>query len=345
MPKKGIKARGNGQGCAVRVKANCWKAIATVGYTEDGKAVRRTKSGFPTKTEALAYIPILKRIDSAKRKAPIKLMEAYKEWWKTLSVSQSTMWCYQAGMKLFADLMYVPMENLEIDDLQECLDSADTGKRTKQNAKIALGLVYKWAIPRGFLPNNINMASFLKVHSDEEKVDKPSFTDEQLERIHSHGSRIAKMVYCHCYLGFRPTAFLGLTAADYDAERKCFVGGIKTEAGKGRTVTVSPKIQPLVDEFITQSHGKYVFGEWGQQMSLSKYRKSVYSLMEQLGFQAKGEHTYTPHTCRHTFATLMKRVNAPDKDKLELMGHTDSAMLRYYQDVAVEDLRKITDVM
>ena len=153
------------------------------------------------------------------------------------------------------------------------------------------------------------------------------------------------MIYCHCYLGFRPTAFLGLKAEDYDAEKKCFVGGIKTEAGKGRTVTVSPKIQPLVDEFITQSHGKYVFGEWGQQISLAKYRKSLYSLMEQLGFQAKGEHKYSPHTCRHTFATLMKRVDAPDKDKLELMGHTDSAMLRYYQDVAVEDLRKITDAM
>lgn len=54
-------------------------------------------------------------------------------------------------------------------------------------------------------------------------------------------------------------------------------------------------------------------------------------------------HTYTPHFCRHTFATLMKRVDAASTDKLKLIGHTSDEMLRYYQDVPVEDLRKITD--
>ena len=56
-------------------------------------------------------------------------------------------------------------------------------------------------------------------------------------------------------------------------------------------------------------------------------------------------HKYTPHTCRHTFSTLMKRVQGAEKDKLELIGHASGEMLRYYQDVAVEDLRKITDAL
>lgn len=54
---------------------------------------------------------------------------------------------------------------------------------------------------------------------------------------------------------------------------------------------------------------------------------------------------YTPHSCRHTFATLMKRVSGADKDKLELMGHTSTEMLRHYQDVAFDDLRKIIDAI
>ena len=56
-------------------------------------------------------------------------------------------------------------------------------------------------------------------------------------------------------------------------------------------------------------------------------------------------HKYTPHTCRHTFSTLMKRIDAPSKDKLELIGHTSEEMLRYYQDVKVDDLRRITDML
>ncbi len=56
-------------------------------------------------------------------------------------------------------------------------------------------------------------------------------------------------------------------------------------------------------------------------------------------------HKYSPHSCRHTFTTLMKRVDAPSKDKLELVGHTSEEMLRYYQNVDIADLRKITNAL
>ena len=56
-------------------------------------------------------------------------------------------------------------------------------------------------------------------------------------------------------------------------------------------------------------------------------------------------HKYTPHSCRHTFATLMKRVPGASKDKQELIGHASEEMLRYYQDVGLEDLRAITDAL
>ena len=56
-------------------------------------------------------------------------------------------------------------------------------------------------------------------------------------------------------------------------------------------------------------------------------------------------HKYTPHSCRHTFATLLKRIAGSDKDKQELIGHSSSEMLRYYQDVDLSDLKKITDLL
>ena len=56
-------------------------------------------------------------------------------------------------------------------------------------------------------------------------------------------------------------------------------------------------------------------------------------------------HRITPHSCRHTFATLIKRVGGAEKDKLELIGHTSGEMLRHYQDVDLADLRQITDAI
>lgn len=42
---------------------------------------------------------------------------------------------------------------------------------------------------------------------------------------------------------------------------------------------------------------------------------------------------------------MMKRVTGADKDKQELIGNASAEMLRYYQDVNVDDLRKITDAI
>jgi len=42
---------------------------------------------------------------------------------------------------------------------------------------------------------------------------------------------------------------------------------------------------------------------------------------------------------------MMKNVSAPDKDKLRLIGHTSTEMLRHYQDVDIDSLRRITDAL
>ena len=87
-------------------------------------------------------------------------------------------------------------------------------------------------------------------------------------------------------------------------------------------------------------------------MGIAAYRRLFYSTLEECGVENPTEEKdgvsrrkYTPHSCRHTFATLMKNAPGSDKDKLELMGHTSTEMLRHYQDVSLEDLRKITDAL
>ena len=81
--------------------------------------------------------------------------------------------------------------------------------------------------------------------------------------------------------------------------------------------------------------------------------KAFYPALEQIGINnpmveiAGGmkRHKYTPHSCRHTFSTLMKNAAGADKDKLALIGHTSTEMLRYYQDVRYADLERITNAI
>lgn len=364
------RSRGNGLGTVFKLPNGKYCAEKTVGWIVDPlppgsppgtkphkRRVKVTRQ-FERKKDALEALPGMTSADRRPRSGTatqrkgkrVTLKELYDQWEPTHERSRSTMNCYRSGFKLFEALWWVPMEELDVDDLQDCLDEADVGKRTKENARAALGLVYKYGIPRNVVPKDRNLASYLRINSDGVVSSKTGFSREELEKIRKaaqEGDAEAVRVLCHCYLGFRPTALLQLRVNDYDAKGRAFVGGIKTEAGKGRTVTVSPKIQSYVDKLTAGEPESYVFGRDGEQEGLEDYRSAFYALLERLGIDnpvdEQGRHRITPHSCRHTFATLLKRAAGSDKDKLELIGHTSTAQLREYQDVDLQDLRSITD--
>lgn len=367
-PRK-TKSRGNGLGSVYKLPDGKWCAEKTVGWTVDPlppgsppgavpkKRRQKVRRRFQTKKDALAALPFLTAADrhprtgsmTQRKKTKITLRELYDQWEPTHDRSRSTMNCYRSGFRLFAELWSTPMEDLDVDDLQTCLEDSDAGRRTQENARAALGLVYKYGIPRDAVPKDRNLAQFLRI-TEPGGTKKPGLSLAELNLVRkaaADGDPFGAIVLCHCYLGFRPTALLQLTVADYSPPRRCFVGGIKTEAGKGRTVTVSPKIQPYVDDLVAAAGGGYVFGRLGEQLSLAEYREEFYALLDRCGIKNpiddSGRHRLTPHSCRHTFATLMKNARGSDTDKLALIGHTSSEQLREYQDVPLEDLRAITD--
>lgn len=368
-PKRRTKSRGNGLGSVYKLKNGKWAAVKTVGWIVDplpegappGTVPHRHRltvsKQYSTRKDALAALPFLTAADrkprqgtvTQRKKTAITLKELYDQWFPTHDRGKSTMNCYAAGFRLFAPLWNLRMEDIDIDDLQDCLDDADIGLRTKQNAKTALGLVYKYGIPRDAVPKDRNLSPFLRIREGAAGK-KTGFSADELEKIRkaaADGDPVARMVLCHCFLGFRPAGFLALTVADYNKKERAFVGGVKTEAGIDRTVTVSPKIQSYVDAFIASAGDGYVFGQAGKALPIKKYREAFYDLLSRLGIDnpvdEDGRHRVTPHSCRHTFATLMKSIKAPDTDKLALIGHTSTDQLREYQDVRFEDLRAITD--
>lgn len=346
------KSRGNGTG-SVYKRGKVWTCVKVLGYTVDASgAVHKktvTKSGFKTKKEALEYLPLLTK---QQRKASMTWQQMYEAWQPTHRAGKSTMDCYAAAEKYFAPVWPLTFHEIDIDDLQECMDECPKGKRTRENMKALAGLLYKYAIPRYMA--TLNLAQYLIVGGGETS-EKEALPDEAVKALERCAGVVpwADYVLCQCYLGFRPSEFLALDASDYDRQERAFTGGAKTEAGRSRVVTVSPKIQRFVDRLVKDKIGGPVFcAEDGSQMSIEAYRARFYGVLEACGIdnpvlEENGvrRRRYTPHSCRHTFATLMKRVPGADKDKLKLIGHTSQEMLRHYQDVSYADMRKITDAL
>lgn len=91
---------------------------------------------------------------------------------------------------------------------------------------------------------------------------------------------------------------------------------------------------------------------FGRQWTLKRWTEGrFYSVLERAGIEnpivpAGGgtkRRRITPHSCRHTFARLAGRVNAPTENISLLIGHSDTTMTRAYMDLTLAERRRITD--
>ena len=352
---RGRKKRGNGTGSVYQLPSGKWRGAVEIGsyLTDDGKLHRKVNSrNFATKKEAVAWVATPEA--RQERRKDLTLKELHDLWAASYQGSKSAVGAYKAAFDKFKPLWPLHMEQLTIDDLQECIDICPRGKQTKENMKTCLGLVYKYGIPRHLVPDNLNLAQFLKVRAGSTDW-KEGIPLEYLDAMPDYFGTVPyiEYIYCQCYLGFRPGEFLALDAIAFDRKEKALTGGFKTEAGRDRTVTISPKILPIVEDLCRGKLAGPIFcGPHGEQISTQRYTRIFDDVLaairlgnpetEQNGRKYK---KYTPHSCRHTFATLMKRVGGASGDKLALIGHADEKMLRHYEDTRFADLRRITDAI
>ena len=343
------RTRPNGAGTAYK-RGRTWTACITIGWkttpTGRAQAVRRTKGGFTTKREALTYCQQLQ--SAPKDKPKLTLQQVYDAWLPAheARVSKSTMDCYRAAFKYFDDLRYRLIADIDVDELQECLDACPRARRTRENMKAVMGLLYKYAIPRH--QATMNLAEYLHT-GDNDKSTRPAFTAEQVKLIRQQIglTPYAEYVYVLIYTGFRPAELFSLTKDSY--HDGILTGGIKTEAGKDRAVPVSPKVLPIIEEHVTNCHGFLFPRENGEQMTVAYFRDyCFYPVLAAAGIQSipTTEHPayYTPYSCRHTFANLLKVAPGSDVDKAKLIGHADySTTKKMYQSAELEAMKKIIE--
>lgn len=341
------KTRGNGQGTAFK-RGKSWTCRVVIGWklADDGHAIPqyRTRGGFSTKRDALAYIPEL--FKAPKQEKKLTMQEVYDAWLPTHAgcVSKSTMDCYRAAWKYFKPLHYLTFSNIDLDDLQECVDDCPKGKRTKENMKALAGLLYKYALPRH--QTDMNYAEFINTGNDA-KGTRPAFTRDQITLIRNQIGITphAEDVFCLIYTGMRPTELFRLKRSEL--KDGVLYGGIKTEAGKDRAIPIPPILKPIIDSKMS-NNSEYLFPkDDGSQMSAKYFRDNYfYPVLAAAGIQplptSDKPAYYVPYSCRHTFANLLKDVKGSDKDKANLIGHEDyKTTKRQYQSAEIEALKAI----
>ena len=340
--------RGNGTG-SVRKRGRTYSAVWTVKQSQllpDGnfRQFRKEKGGFKTKNEAIQFLENITR--TGKEMRVVTLEEVYAEWSKGYEsrVSKSTFAGYKAAYKHLEPLFRLNVADIRPIDLQKCIDSCTSGKRTKQMMKVTAGLLFKFAVDSDYASRNI--AENLYTGNDETDTHDP-FSMDELSRIRRAVGFLpyADYVLFLCYTGFRPGEMLALKKdalhIENNGKRMFIIGGGKTEAGSNRPVTIPPAIREIaLNRYRDHPETEYLFPDGAKPMDHEYFREYIFTpLMENLGITGK-----VPYSCRHTYSNLIKNAPGDTGDKARLMGHTDYTFTQErYQSSALDDLEKITN--
>lgn len=139
------------------------------------------------------------------------------------------------------------------------------------------------------------------------------------------------------YTGMRISELLGLTRFNVDMNQQLITGGVKTDAGKDRIIPIHPKIEHLVKKWHDKGGNYLICNEKGGKISVSSYREDkYYPALEELGLKR-----LTPHSCRHTFGTLLSKAGANTKAIQDMIGHSDYALTaNVYTHTDLDELRR-----
>ena len=353
-----VKSRGNGMGTAyLAPNGKSWIAHSVV---YNPKKQQRKKSGFPSKTAALSYCAIQRAemLSAEPALEPKTLKQIYDEWEPWYEPRVKSMSGYKAAFAHFAPLHERLIDTISAGDLQSCMDDCKKGKRTHQMMKVTAGLLWGYAFDRKYVERKITENLYTGKGRSKKRE---ALTEDEVKSIRKAigTHRYAEYIYCLCYLGFRPGEMLELKKDQlhHDEEKDIWylVEGKKTEAGRDRIVTISPKILdiildrsyvpgtdilfPMYEFAKSTDESKRVFKRF-KPMTDAYLRESVFKpMMASLGL-SEGK---VPYSARHTFTNKLKNAAGNDIDKAALAGHSDYTFTQTkYQSTDLTELDKIT---
>ena len=346
--KRRPKVRGNGQGTAYKRKGQTtWTASVTIDwrYPADPSKpripVKRTKAGFATKKDALAYCPKLLEDAHVKPKNTAPRLTYYwttYENGKLKSLSDSKQTAYRIAWKRIEKIHSASVDALTVNVLQTLLNDTCKSYYTMKDCKSLLVNLFKLASADGFV--NDRLPALIELPELEESERIPFSSDEQkaLWKCYEDGDIRAAVPLVMIYSGMMPGEAMQLRVENIDLENRTITGiGLKTKVRRKSPVVIAEILFPVFQDLI--DHARPDGYIWTQ--SKDDWYKDYYAVIEKAGCRK-----LSPYSCRHTTATALAITEniAPQTIK-KVMRWSTSKMLDRYAHPDTKDALDAVDSM
>lgn len=335
--KKAVKVRGNGMGCAYK-RGKTWTACVTMDWimpddpTIPKKPIRRTKGGFATKAEAIAYCPTL-LAGGVEKPTEVPRLSYY---WKVysegdmLQISKGKQSAYRTAWKKLKQIHDVRVDAITVDLLRNVVSDACKTYDPAKDCKSLLSNLFELAAADRYAVRELPSYIILPEHEEKERI--PFTKEEQvaLWKAYDNGDIRAAVPLLMIATGLMPGEMQMLKVENIDIKNKVILrSGIKTKVRKRTPVVMSDAILPVVQDLI--AHAQPSGYLWKRVEK--KWYDNYYAALESAGCRR-----LSPYSCRHTCASnLSIDKNIPPQTIRKVMRWSTSKMLDRYSHPSTED--------
>ena len=238
---------------------------------------------------------------------------------------------YKVSFKHFEKIHNRKITDIKLTDIQPYFDELmdkGTGQSKMNNMKIVLNYIFKYACKYDYIEKNYaSFISFRETLDEQQKKKKQPYSKEIIRDLFKRDEDIiVQSILVMIYTGMRPSELLKLNPSDIHIEDRYMIGGIKTENGINRIIPIHECIVDYVRNISTSNLINMYYQDY-----LIRYNE----VKAQLGF------VNTPHSGRHTFATLSNENSLDEFLVKKIMGHSAKDLTKdVYTHVDTERLIK-----
>lgn len=343
--------KSNGSGSIYKMKGKRrkpWVVRITLGYSLDGKQLRKVIGTYTTKTEAQeALVNYLKNPDFFNNRTFKDIKELWWKSYKNRIKNESTINTNIYRLKALDGLDNFKLIDIKLFHMQELFDKMETSWSFKNACKSVLNMIFEYAVKNEFIPQNNNKVKFIELGENKKIIERKIFTEEEIEIFWNNlndntgHKKYIYIVLILIYTGLRIGELLNLKNEDIDLQNKVLrINESKTNSGI-RTIPISSKILNLFKDNINEEDTYFLKGTTTEQLSYSTFKPRFKKLLKELKIG-----THTIHDTRHTFATRLNNADANQTSIIRLIGHSNfSTTENVYTHKNTEELRKAIELL
>ena len=294
----------------------------------------------------------------------ITVKELYEKWsgqyFETLE-SESSKRTVTSAWKYCSSMYKMRAVDIRARHIKYCIDEGFVEEKglkkypspgTKARIKSLWNLMLDFALEYEIVDRNyartFNIGDDIRESQEAAKRGHMSFSETEMKQLWKNiDYPYVKIVLIQCYSGWRPQELGLIKLKDVNLENMTFTGGMKTAAGKDRTVPIHSCIQDFVKELYDEAQNissEYLINcmdgqthRSNQKFTYDKYYPRFEKIVKKLGL--KEDHR--PHDCRKQFITMAKSAGMNEYAIKRIVGHTISDITeKIYTDRSIDWLKE-----